>query len=329
MEGTASRRFGERLDIFSPATRNTCVQNARVAMRRYQQKTEAASHGSLQHKLRRTQPTSGGLANMRSQDDSGSAKPHQPQLPLTDATPNTADTPAALPLAAFADTVLAPIHPLWREALHPVEADLRHVLEKTHDAYSRPAGILPAPHQIFRCLNQPPEHTRVLIVGQDPYPNPGHPVGRAFAVANDVRPLPRSLTNIFKELADDIGTPDLPPPDLASWADQGVMLLNEVLTVQPNERASHVDFGWQKITHHIVQSLADRPTPPVAILWGKNAQRLAPYLPSHTTICTPHPSPLSARRGFFGSKPFTRCNDLLAESGSQPVKWHFLPVGSG
>lgn len=266
---------------------------------------------------------------MHNRNDSDSTKPYQPQLPLTEDKTQDTPLPCEVSFSDFQDLALASVHPLWTEALHPVEADLRHVLEKAHQAYRSPAGILPAPNQIFRCLNHPPEHTRVLIVGQDPYPNPGHPVGRAFAVANDVRPLPRSLTNIFKELVADTGEPDVPSPDLSSWAEQGVMLLNEVLTVKPNERASHVDFGWQAITRHIVEVLGSRETPPVAILWGKNAQRLAAHLPSHTTICTPHPSPLSARRGFFGSKPFTRCNDLLAESGSQPVKWHFLPVGSG
>lgn len=241
----------------------------------------------------------------------------------------------AMTFQTYRQAVLHPVNNHWREVLEEIADDVDTTLAQVYAEHNSGKHICPEPEHIFRVLDRPPNHTKVLIVGQDPYPTPGHATGRSFAVANEIRPLPRSLVNIFSELQTDISDQDRdaavvdpPDPDLASWASQGVMLLNEILTVRAHERAAHSDFGWQKITHHIVGHLAKQQPPPVAILWGKNAQRLAPLLPSHTTICSAHPSPLSARRGFFGSRPFTRCNELLAESGSQAIKWHFLPVGS-
>jgi len=162
---------------------------------------------------------------------------------------------------------------------------------------------------------------RVLIVGQDPYPTPGHPIGLSFAVDGHVRPLPRSLANISRELVDDLGAPPLEHGDLTHWSANGVMLLNRVLTVEPGVPGSHRGRGWEAVTDHAVRSLVARDAPLVAILWGKDAQRLAPLLGSTPVIESAHPSPLSASRGFFGSRPFSRANALLEAQGADPVDW--------
>lgn len=182
-------------------------------------------------------------------------------------------------------------------------------------------GYLPSGDRVFRAFSTPLEDVRVLIVGQDPYPTPGHPVGLSFSVERDVRPLPRSLNNIYKELADDVGITPPSHGDLSSWKDQGVMLLNRVLTVSPGKAGSHAGKGWEAITDHAITALADRGGPLVAILWGRQAQSLKPLLGSIPTIESAHPSPLSARRGFFGSKPFSRTNALLGEQGARPIDW--------
>jgi uracil-DNA glycosylase len=162
---------------------------------------------------------------------------------------------------------------------------------------------------------------RVLIVGQDPYPTPGHPIGLSFAVDPHVRPVPRSLQNIYRELADDLGIAAPMHGDLTPWSRNGVMLLNRVLTVQPGAPASHRGKGWEEVTDHAIRTLVDRGRPLVAILWGRDAQALKPLLGATPTIESAHPSPLSATRGFFGSKPFSRANALLAEQGAEPVDW--------
>ena len=165
----------------------------------------------------------------------------------------------------------------------------------------------------------------MLVVGQDPYPTPGHPIGLSFAVDAHVRPLPRSLANIYRELATDVGVEPPPHGDLTAWADQGVMLLNRVLTVRPGEAASHRGRGWEEVTECAIHGLARRGGPLAAILWGRDAQGLKPMLGPAPWVESPHPSPLSASRGFFGSRPFSRVNQLLVDQGGSPVDWK-LPL---
>ncbi len=174
---------------------------------------------------------------------------------------------------------------------------------------------------MLRAFNAPLDDVRVLIVGQDPYPTPGHPIGLSFAVDPHVRPVPRSLANIYRELHDDLGIAPPAHGDLTHWSRSGVMLLNRVLTVQPGAAASHRGKGWEEVTDHAIRTLVDRGTPLVAILWGRDAQGLKPLLGDTPVIESVHPSPLSASRGFFGSKPFSRANAMLAAQGAAPVDW--------
>ncbi|GAA8847075.1 uracil-DNA glycosylase [Helicobacter pylori] len=182
-------------------------------------------------------------------------------------------------------------------------------------------GYLPAGEHVLRAFTIPLEEVRVLVVGQDPYPTPGHAIGLSFAVAPDVRPLPRSLTNIHRELVDDLGLPQPSNGDLSPWARQGVMLLNRCLTVRPGAPASHQGRGWEAVTGRAIEVLAARGGPLVAILWGRQARNLAPALGEVPRIESAHPSPLSARNGFFGSRPFSRTNELLTRQGADPIDW--------
>ena len=184
-------------------------------------------------------------------------------------------------------------------------------------------GYLPGGRDVLRAFSYPLAQVRVLVVGQDPYPTPGHPIGLSFAVAPEVRPLPASLVNIFKELVDDLAVPQPSNGDLRPWAEHGVMLLNRVLTVQPGRSASHRGKGWEAVTAHAIAALVERGGPLVAILWGRDAQSLQPSLTAGGVRClaSPHPSPLSASRGFFGSRPFSRANALLVSAGGEPVDW--------
>ena len=182
-------------------------------------------------------------------------------------------------------------------------------------------GYLPSGANVLRAFTYPLPDVRVLIVGQDPYPTPGHPIGLSFAVERDVRPVPRSLGNIYKELRDDLGITPPPHGDLTSWSAHGVMLLNRVLTVQPGLAGSHRGKGWESVTELAIRALVARGTPLVAILWGRDAANLRALLGDTPVIESPHPSPLSASRGFFGSKPFSRANALLVEQGAEPVDW--------
>ena len=180
---------------------------------------------------------------------------------------------------------------------------------------------LPAGPNILRAFTQPFADVRVLIVGQDPYPTPGHPVGLSFSVEPDVRPVPRSLQNIYKELASDLGLPTPANGDLTPWTRHGVLLLNRVLTVAPGASASHQGKGWEAVTDQAIRALAARGTPLVAILWGKQAQSLTPLLGDVPRIASAHPSPMSAANGFFGSRPFSRANAALVAQGAEPVDW--------
>lgn len=213
------------------------------------------------------------------------------------------------------------VHPSWVSALAPVESVVAGLGEFLRGEVAAGRGYLPAGPHVLRAFARPLDQVRVLIVGQDPYPTPGHPIGLSFAVAPTVRPIPRSLTNIYQELTADVGVPMPTNGDLTPWADQGVLLLNRVLTVRPGAPASHRSKGWEEVTACAIGALVARGGPLVAILWGRDARGLAPMLGSVPRIESAHPSPLSARSGFFGSRPFSRANALLAEQGAAPVDW--------
>ncbi len=213
------------------------------------------------------------------------------------------------------------VDPGWAAALEPVAGPIAAMGEFLRAEIAAGRSYLPAGPNVLRAFNQPFADVRVLIVGQDPYPTPGHAVGLSFSVAPQVRPLPRSLQNIYRELRTDLG---LAPPadgDLTPWADQGVLLLNRVLTVAPGASGSHRGKGWEPVTDQAIRALVARDQPLVAILWGRDAQTLRPLLGASACIESAHPSPMSADRGFFGSRPFSRANELLAAQGSQPVDW--------
>lgn len=209
----------------------------------------------------------------------------------------------------------------WAKALAPVSDDMARMGDFLRAEVAAGAGFLPPGDAILRAFATPMADVKVLIVGQDPYPTPGHAMGLSFSVADDVHPLPRSLLNIYRELHDDLQISPAPTGDLSAWARQGVLLLNRVLTVRPGSSASHRAKGWEAITTHAIRALATRDKPLVALLWGRDAQTLKPILAGVPVIESAHPSPLSASRGFFGSRPFSRINAMLAEQGAEPVAW--------
>lgn len=213
------------------------------------------------------------------------------------------------------------VAPDWAEALAPVDDRIAAMGRFLREEIAAGRQYLPEGNQILRAFSRPLAEVRVLVVGQDPYPTPGHPIGLSFAVAPDVSPLPRSLVNIYRELVNDTGVAPPSNGDLTPWLDQGVMLLNRSLTVRPGEPASHRGRGWESVTECAITALARRGGPCVAILWGRDAQSLKPLLGPIPWVESPHPSPLSASRGFFGSRPFTRVNRLLEEQGGTPVDW--------
>ena len=213
------------------------------------------------------------------------------------------------------------IAPDWAEALRPVENRLHEIGGFLREEVRAGRGYLPAGEAVLRAFTRPMSEVRVLIVGQDPYPTPGHPIGLSFAVERHVRPLPRSLTNIYKELESDLGIAPAAHGDLSSWQDQGVLLLNRVLTVAPGAPASHRRRGWEEITEHAIRALVSRGGPLAAILWGRDAQSLIPLLGEVPHVASPHPSPLSASRGFFGSRTFSLVNAVLEAQGAGPGDW--------
>jgi uracil-DNA glycosylase len=213
------------------------------------------------------------------------------------------------------------VHPTWVPALEPVAGTITEMGAFLRSEVASGRGYLPAGDAILRAFRLPLPDVRVLVVGQDPYPTPGHPVGLSFSVAPDVRPVPRSLQNIYQELGTDLGLPTPANGDLSPWFERGVMLLNRVLTVRPGKPASHQGKGWETVTGQAISALAARGGPLVAILWGRQAQSLAPMLREVPRIESAHPSPLSARSGFFGSRPFSRTNELLARQGADPIDW--------
>ncbi len=219
----------------------------------------------------------------------------------------------------------------WAEALDPVADRIAAMGEFLRAEVVAGRRYLPSGENVLRAFKQPFADVRVLIVGQDPYPTPGNPVGLSFSVAPDVRRLPPSLVNIFTEYSADLGYPAPANGDLTPWSERGVLLLNRVLTVQPGKPGSHRGKGWEEVTEQAIRALAARKAgqktvPLVAILWGRDARTLVPLLtPASDTgigiIESAHPSPYSAQSGFFGSHPFSLANRLLEQQGAEPVDW--------
>jgi len=216
----------------------------------------------------------------------------------------------------------ASVDPGWAQALEPVAGRIAAMGDFLRAEIAAGRRYLPAGENVLRAFRQPFADVRVLIVGQDPYPTPGHAVGLSFSVAPDVRRLPTSLVNIFREYSDDLGYPTPTSGDLTPWSERGVLLLNRVLTVAPGQPGSHRGRGWEEVTEQAIRALAGRNTEPlVAILWGRDARTLAPLLGGTGLIESAHPSPYSAASGFFGSRPFSRANRLLEEAGGAAVDW--------
>ncbi len=219
----------------------------------------------------------------------------------------------------------------WGQILTPVEQPIARIREQLRAEQASGRSFAPSGERVFAALAMPLAEVRVLVVGQDPYPTPGHAIGLAFAVERDVRPLPPSLRNLLAEYETDLGLPRPTHGDLSAWVAQGVLLLNRILTVQHGDAGSHRGWGWEQVTDVIVEGLlahhAQAGLPLVALLWGRDAQTLAPRLRAGgaEVLTAPHPSPLSARRGFLGSRPFTRTNALLDAAGAAPIDWR-LPA---
>ncbi|CAO5191662.1 Uracil-DNA glycosylase [Frankia sp. AiPs1] len=213
------------------------------------------------------------------------------------------------------------VEPGWAQALEPVAGQISAMGDFLRAEIAAGRSYLPAGPHVLRAFQQPFDDVRVLIVGQDPYPTPGMAIGYSFAVAPEVRSLPGSLQNIFQELCADVGVPRPSNGDLTGWTRQGVLLLNRALTTAPRQPGSHRGKGWELVTEQAIRALAGRGKPLVAILWGADARSLRPFLDGAATIESAHPSPRSADRGFFGSRPFSRANDLLLRQGAQPVDW--------
>nr|WP_053413279.1 uracil-DNA glycosylase [Corynebacterium lactis] len=223
--------------------------------------------------------------------------------------------------AKSANPAPLPVEEGWARVLEPVADDIHRMGQFLREENAAGRGYLPAGSDVLRAFTYPFDEVKVLIIGQDPYPTPGHAMGLSFSVQPDVQPVPRSLANIFKEYSADLGLPTPANGDLTPWCRQGVALFNRVLTVSPGAPASHRGKGWEAITEHAIKALVARDKPLVAILWGRDAQNLQKWMPGVDCICSPHPSPLSASRGFFGSRPFSRANDSLERQGSAPIDW--------
>lgn len=221
----------------------------------------------------------------------------------------------------MAEPLRSIIDPDWADALEPVAGRIAAMGEFLRAEIAAGRRYLPAGENVLRAFKQPFAAVRVLIVGQDPYPTPGHPVGLSFSVAPSVRRLPGSLANIFREYSADLGYPAPANGDLTPWAERGVLLLNRVLTVQPGKPGSHRGKGWEEVTEQAIRALAARESPLVAILWGRDARTLVPLLGGVGCIESAHPSPYSANSGFFGSRPFSRANHLLQQQEAEPVDW--------
>ncbi|MFF8959636.1 uracil-DNA glycosylase [Streptomyces sp. NPDC014894] len=213
------------------------------------------------------------------------------------------------------------IEPGWADALEPVAERIAAMGDFLRAEIAAGRTYLPAGAHVLRAFQQPFDDVRVLIVGQDPYPTPGHAVGLSFSVAPEVRPVPGSLDNIFREMHADLGHPRPSNGDLTPWTQQGVLLLNRALTTAPRKPAAHRGKGWEEVTEQAIRALAARGKPLVSVLWGRDARNLRPLLGELPAIESAHPSPMSADRGFFGSRPFSRANELLERQGARPVEW--------
>ena len=211
------------------------------------------------------------------------------------------------------------VHATWADALRPVQPTLMELATQLESV-----PFLPAAKDVFRALRCPLPDVRVVIVGQDPYPTPGHAVGLAFSTHPDVSPLPRSLRNILTELSADMGGSAPTSGDLSLWSERGVLLLNRMLTVAPGEPLTHADLGWAHVTDAILEALQQRNSPLVALAWGREAARATARFAGNQhirVIESAHPSPLSATRGFIGSRPFSRANEILMQLGANPIDW--------
>ncbi|WP_439688597.1 uracil-DNA glycosylase [Curtobacterium sp. SP.BCp] len=213
------------------------------------------------------------------------------------------------------------VDPGWAAALAPVEDDVHRMGAWLRAEVAAGRPYLPAGADVLRAFRDPFDDVRVLVLGQDPYPTPGHPIGLSFAVDPEVRPVPRSLANIYAELRDDLGVEPPAHGDLRAWSSRGVLLLNRVLTVRAGDAGSHRAKGWEAVTDQAVRALVARGGPLVAVLWGAQAATVRPLLGDTPVVASAHPSPLSARRGFFGSRPFSQVNELLVAQGAEPVDW--------
>jgi len=210
------------------------------------------------------------------------------------------------------------MHPSWQAAL----AGQRELLAEIESKVNTDAAVAPPLPLVMRAFEQSVDSVRVLIVGQDPYPTAGHAIGLSFAVSSEVSPLPRSLQNMMRELRDDLGREVTNGGELQRWSTQGVMLLNRHLTTSSGQSAAHFDAGWSRFTDSAISVLnRTRGRKLVAILWGNEAISLQRLLPDVQVITSAHPSPLSARKGFFDSKPFSRTNEALKFVGEQPIDW--------
>lgn len=210
--------------------------------------------------------------------------------------------------------VFEPIHPSWNSVLEPLAGAIVTTFEKIASG-----DYIPSIDRIFAPLSNPLDEVKVVIVGQDPYPNADNADGFAFSVRSEVSPMPASLVNIFKELESDLGTAMPNNGNLERWSQQGVLLINRTLTTIPGESHAHQRSGWMEITEAIIREVASKGA--VGILWGGNAQQMSDYFDDSRVIKSAHPSPLSAYRGFFGSKPFSQCNEILQAIGKTPITW--------
>ena len=206
----------------------------------------------------------------------------------------------------------SPVHVSWQRLLEPLAPEIDRILAQLEDEITTPSR-----ESIFRALELDLEKVKVVIFGQDPYPTPGNAMGMAFSIPPEISQIPASLRNIFQELESDLGVEKPASGDLSAWESSGVLLLNRVLTTRIGESAAHADVGWQRITDFIAKELGSRGV--VAILWGKSAQELSQYF--EYQVSSAHPSPLSAYRGFFGSKPFSRTNQILERNSLPTISW--------
>ena len=209
----------------------------------------------------------------------------------------------------------------WRNQLENCRDELTEIDSALNAAHVGGEIIVPAWDNIFTALTLAPHQVKVVILGQDPYPNSEHAIGLAFAVPKETKPLPGSLRNILKELEADIGRPPQTSPDLAHWVAQGVLLLNTTLTTVHGVSNSHAELPWDRVVAQILNTVVTANSKVVAILWGKAAQSCSPMFSQDRIVTSAHPSPLSAHRGFAGSKPFSKTNEMLRLDRKEGIDW--------